>query len=254
MNRPPPIALWLLPALALLALLPVSDPTRNLALFLTLNHAAALLPDRLWADLTVLGDTLVALSLLLLFLRRQPNLVLTALIASLPATLLSHGLKGGLDLARPYAVLGDQAHVIGRVLLAGSFPSGHTTTIFVLAAVLSSGLRSRSATALLLIGAFLVGFSRIAVGAHWPLDVLGGILCGWASGLLGLYVANRLDWAARPRVRLAMALFLIACALALFRDYDSGYSLARPFEQAIALLALIWYLLPGWTTAPEQPA
>ncbi len=246
MKRSQPIALWLLPALALLAMLPMSDPARNQALFLALNHAVALLPDVLWSDLTVLGDTLVALTLLLFFLRRRPDLALAVLLASLPATLLSHGIKDGLDIARPYAVLGDQVHVIGRYLTAGSFPSGHTTTTFALAAVLIGGLRSATATFWILLAALLVGFSRIAVGAHWPLDVLGGLLCGWASGLFGLYWAQRLDWAARPRVQLAMRLLLIAGAGALLLDYNSGYPLARAFEQGLAVLALAVHLLPGW--------
>jgi membrane-associated phospholipid phosphatase len=252
-NAPPPISLWLLPAVVLLALLPMSDPARNQALFLALNHAAALLPDFLWSALTVLGDTLVALCLLLFFLRRHPDLALAVLLASLPATLLSHGLKEGLDMARPAALLGDQVHVIGRILTAASFPSGHTTTIFVLAAVLIGGLRSATATPWILIVALLVGFSRIAVGAHWPLDVLGGALCGWASGLLGLYVVRRVDWAARPGLQLAMRLLLLACAVTLYLAYDSGYPLARPFELFIALAALVFHLLPGWSLQSGNP-
>jgi len=251
-KAPQPIALWLLPAIVLLALLPMSDPARNQAVFLALNHVAALLPDVLWSDLTVLGDTLVALCLLLFFLRRRPDLALAVLLASVPATLLSHGLKLGLEMARPYAVLGDQVHVIGRTLLAGSFPSGHTTTIFVLAAALIGGLRSATATPWILLVALLVGFSRIAVGAHWPLDVLGGMLCGWFSGLLGLYVARRVDWAARPGVQLTMRLLLLACAISLYFDYASGYPLARPFERFIALAALVFHLLPGWSMQSEN--
>jgi membrane-associated phospholipid phosphatase len=244
MKTAPAVGLWLVPAIALMALLPLADPARNQAAFLFLNHAAARLPAVVWSDLTVLGDTLVALVLLLLFPRKRPDLVLAALLASLPAMLLTHGLKDAFDMARPYAVLGDQAHVIGRVLVAGAFPSGHTTTIFVLAAVLIAGLRA--AAGWILAAALLVGFARVAVGAHWPLDVAGGILCGWASGLLGLYWARRLDWAARPRVQLAMRLFLIACALALYLDYASGYPLARPFELFVAVAALAAHLLPGW--------
>lgn len=251
MKPAPPIALWLVPASALLALLPLTDPARNQALFLALNHAAAALPDVIWADLTVLGDTLVALVLLLLFSRRRPDLVLATLLASLPAILLTHGLKDGLDMARPFAVLGDQVHVIGRHLRAGSFPSGHTTTIFLLATVLIGGWRSARATFWILLAASLVGFSRIAVGAHWPLDLMGGILCGWASGLLGLYWARRVDWAARPGARLAMRLLLIACAGALLLDYNSGYPQARSFERVVAVLALAVNLLPGWNSRRE---
>ncbi|MFA5083608.1 MAG: phosphatase PAP2 family protein, partial [Hydrogenophilaceae bacterium] len=165
MTRPSPL-IWLLPAAALALLWPLSGPA-NQAWFLALNGLAAGLPDVFWSDLTVLGDTLVALCLLLPFLRRRPDLVLAALLASLPATLLSHGIKDGLALARPFAVLADQVHVIGPYLKAGSFPSGHTTTIFVLASVLALGLRARGAMPALLALALLVGLSRIAVGAHW---------------------------------------------------------------------------------------
>ena len=251
MKATPPVALWLVPALGLLALLPLSDPGRNQALFLLLNQAAALLPAVIWSSLTVLGDTLVALCLLLLLLRQRPDLVLAVLLVALPTTLLTHGLKDAFDVARPYAVLGDQVHVIGRYLTSGSFPSGHTTTIFLLAAVVVGGLRSTTATVLALTLALLVGGARIAVGAHWPLDVAGGIVCGWAMGLLGLYGVRRVDWANRPAVLLAMRLLLITCALILYFDFNSGYPLARPFEQAIALLVLVTHLLPGWRMEPR---
>ena len=252
MKQSVPVALWLVPSAAVLMLLVLADPARNHALFLVLNHGATSLPDWLWSGLTALGDTLVSLCLLLLFLRHRPDLVLAVLLASLPATLLSHGLKDGLDMARPFAVLGDQVHVIGKVLRAGSFPSGHTTTIFVLAAVLVGGLRSSLATLWLLLAASLIGFSRIAVGAHWPLDVAGGVLCGWTSGLIGLYWARRVDWASRPRVRAVMQGLLIGCAVSLFLGYDSGYPMARPLEQGVALLALLYFFLVQRSAHPEK--
>ena len=251
MTRPSPL-IWLLPAAALALLWPLSGPA-NQAWFLALNGLAAGLPDVFWSDLTVLGDTLVALCLLLPFLRRRPDLVLAALLASLPATLLSHGIKDGLALARPFAVLADQVHVIGPYLKAGSFPSGHTTTIFVLASVLALGLRARGAMPALLALALLVGLSRIAVGAHWPQDVAGGLLCGWLSGMIGLYLAERLKTLQRPSVLAGVRIFLIACALVLLVRYDSGYPLARSFEQALAILVLVFHLLPGWKLRTETP-
>jgi undecaprenyl-diphosphatase len=65
-----------------------------------------------------------------------------------------------------------------------SFPSGHTTTAFALAFVI--GFVSRRWLLPLLLVAAVVGVSRVAVGAHYPTDVLGGIVVG----TLGAYAVR----------------------------------------------------------------
>jgi membrane-associated phospholipid phosphatase len=240
---------WLLPLGALLLIWPLAEGGANRTLFLAMNGVAAGLPAVLWSCLTVLGDGLVGLCLLLPFLRRRPDLVLAALWAALPAFVVSHGLKTGLALARPVAELGAQVHVIGPYLHAGSFPSGHTTAAFVLASVLALGLRERRAVPAVLALAVLAGLSRIAVGAHWPLDVAGGVLCGWLSGMLGLYLAGRFGGADHPAVLALVRLVLVGAALLLLLGHDSHYPLARPFEQALALAVLAHHLRPGWSLA-----
>jgi membrane-associated phospholipid phosphatase len=237
--------LWLVPLLVA-ALLPLVAWQGNVPLFLALNQAAARLPDVLWSDITVLGDTLVAFCVLLLFVRRRPELAMAVLLAALPATLLSHGIKDLADARRPFAMLGDAVHVVGPYLKSGSFPSGHTTTAFVLASVLTLGLRAPLHVAGVVLLASLAGISRVAVGAHWPADVLGGMLCGWASGVFGVWLARRWRPEDKPSVLLGVRLALIACCLILLFGHESGYPLARPWEQAIALAILTAHLLPGW--------
>ena len=65
----------------------------------------------------------------------------------------------------------------------GSFPSGHTQTAFGTAVYLSC-MFPRGAPLLIGIAA-LVGLSRIALGVHFPLDVLTGAIfgagCSWAG-------------------------------------------------------------------------
>jgi membrane-associated phospholipid phosphatase len=68
------------------------------------------------------------------------------------------------------------------------FPSGHTATAFALAAVVSMLLRRRSAVAIAFAVAAVVGVSTLYVGAHRPLDVVGGAMVGsiwtfWAFGV-----------------------------------------------------------------------
>jgi undecaprenyl-diphosphatase len=70
-----------------------------------------------------------------------------------------------------------------------SFPSGHTATSFAAATVLSACL-PRAAPAFYLL-ALAIGWSRLYVGVHWPLDVLGGALIGVATALLLLAAVRR---------------------------------------------------------------
>ncbi|HFN1078363.1 TPA: undecaprenyl-diphosphate phosphatase [Klebsiella aerogenes] len=77
-----------------------------------------------------------------------------------------------------------------------SFPSGHGTVIFTFALAFLFWHRVWSG-ALLLVIASAIAWSRVYLGVHWPLDMLGGLLAGmcgclgaqllWQSGGHGLY-------------------------------------------------------------------
>ena len=70
-----------------------------------------------------------------------------------------------------------------------SFPSGHTATSFAAATVLTA-LAPRWAPAFYVLAA-AIAYSRLYVGVHWPLDVVGGAAIGVATALLLLAVARR---------------------------------------------------------------
>jgi lipid-A-disaccharide synthase len=66
---------------------------------------------------------------------------------------------------------------LGPRLASQSFPSGHAAVSFAAAATLIYGFRSRRRYLFLLPAGF-VGFSRVACGVHFPLDVVAGGVLG----------------------------------------------------------------------------
>ena len=65
-----------------------------------------------------------------------------------------------------------------------SFPSGHTTSTCAVLFALIFKYKNKLLTIVLAICCFLVGFSRIYVGVHYPLDILAGAIVGISSAYL----------------------------------------------------------------------
>jgi len=80
------------------------------------------------------------------------------------------------------------SHILNGVILPlgvdneSSFPSGHTTRAFAVASLVS--LRMGRKYVLLLVLAIGVALSRIIIGVHFPLDVVGGAFLGILLGLV----------------------------------------------------------------------
>jgi membrane-associated phospholipid phosphatase len=78
-----------------------------------------------------------------------------------------------------------EARVVGRHPLGLSFPSGHTSQTFFLMTLLIQTFRLGPFNAFFLyILAFLVGITRMYVGAHYPRDVIGGAMLGTVWGIM----------------------------------------------------------------------
>lgn len=67
-----------------------------------------------------------------------------------------------------------------------SFPSGHATTAFAAAFILTFFDKKRRALWYMI--AFLIAFSRVYLGHHYVSDVVAGAFIGWVVGVLSLRI------------------------------------------------------------------
>ena len=122
---------------------------------------------------------------------RRPAIFLYVTLADLIAGVSSALLRHAIGRERP-TLRFPEPHPLVHVPGNPSFPSGHAATSFACAATLA-WLTPLSPVALYALAA-LIAFSRVYVGVHYTLDVIGGAALG-----LGVATALRLLVEARRR-------------------------------------------------------
>jgi undecaprenyl-diphosphatase len=123
----------------------------------------------------------------------------SALVAAAVAMLANQVISRAWDRPRPYATHPASDHLLSAPSPDPSFPSDHAAAAFAIAfAVLAFSRRGGLA---FLAGATLIGLSRIALGMHYPSDVVAGALVGWAAAMFVTVLAGK--WLVRIVVRLS---------------------------------------------------
>ena len=227
-----------------------------------LAHAAELTWQLTWASLTLLGFGWPLLILGIAHAGRSGILLSVLLKTALVAMVMAQVPKIVWPQPRPAAVMeASQLHIIGDpVVHSGSMPSGHALAVFAMLAAAWVGRRQRDlrrpSTAVgfgWLLGlalAVAVASSRVAVGAHWPADVLVGAGAGlWAAALAWRW--ERLSpwgrWFESEVGQRSVCVFLLVAAVA-WALTATGYPEALWLQWMLAATALVeatrrvWFL------------
>ena len=148
--------------------------------------------DQFFKYFTHYGDGVMwaPLGLFCFFFKRK--YFIAVLAGAIISTLLAQFLKRVVypDELRPFSYLSENfpLHLIDGVPVRKlhSFPSGHTTTAFTMALIMAHMINKKAWSIMLIILAFLAGYSRIYLAQHFLTDVLGGVCIGIISGIIAL--------------------------------------------------------------------
>ncbi len=211
--------------------------------FLALNLMSAIFPAVFWQCITFLGDEHLALTLMLLIASKRPYFAYVLLWSVLSGLLLSRLLKLGVSSYRPLAVLPQETfYLIGAPYKYHSFPSGHTQLAFTIASSMFVFLQNRYTRLLILTVASLVGISRVAVGVHWPIDILIGAAIGLLAARLGIWIAEYSIRIYGQQVEWQFIIWiLLIFPIRLILGYNPGLEVPFILSPLIGMLVLTWF-------------
>lgn len=207
-----------------------------------INQKATFLPEFFWAALSITGLGWSVLVLVSVMSRKSTGAQLV-ILAFFLGSAITHVLKPFISSPRPGAIISNELlHFIGDPVISHqSMPSGHSVAAFCMASLWIFLARIHKTPQWVewaaWITAALIATSRIAVGAHWPADVLVGSGLGVIVGLLTwrLYFVFQLNeilaspwWAVGVETLGAFAAM----------TFEEGLPMALIWQRAIGFIAI----------------
>lgn len=168
--------------LAMCSMLARGELTRlEISVFEAVNHLPQGLYRAVWPLMQYGTFITIPVLALIAFAFRRFRLGLAMMLAGVSVYLLALVVKEVVNRGRPAALIDgvDARETFGAGSLG--FPSGHAAVAVALTVVVAAHLSRRWAIAAVIL-ALAVIFGRMYVGAHLPLDLLGGAALGAVAG------------------------------------------------------------------------
>jgi undecaprenyl-diphosphatase len=155
-------------------------------IFQFINNLAGqnIIIDNFLIFITIFGNLILFLVILFTW---NKKLILKSIIAFITARAVDFGINLIYYRPRPFVVQ-EVNQLIAHKATAG-FPSGHAITAFVFAQMLYFWNKKYGIAAYIF--AFLIAFSRIYVGVHYPLDAIAGIIFGIGIAFIAEYLFEK---------------------------------------------------------------
>ncbi|PZP43900.1 MAG: hypothetical protein DI598_15190 [Pseudopedobacter saltans] len=181
-------ALWLITISSLLCLVSKYE------LFALINHHRCTIADYIFSFFTELGSGYVLIPMLFYFLyKKNYRLIINLAVILIVNSLLVSWLKHYFYESRPLLAYGRSVVETApwtTLYEKYSFPSGHTSLAFAIGTYLSLVFKNNYLKIICFASACLIGYSRVYLGEHFPIDVCCGSILGLSVACIYYFLVN----------------------------------------------------------------